>query len=300
MLEIPRISVVMPVYNVEPYIDEAIYSILTQSYSDFEFIIINDGSIDGTLTKIKNYSDGRINLISHEVNHGLVHCLNEGISMAKGEFIARMDGDDISYPFRFQQQISYMDLNPEIGVCGGQARLSNGADTIKPLKHEEIQCWQLFNTSMIHPSVMIRKEVLNRFGICYNRLYIHAEDMHMWNELGSVTNLANFSHSLIYYRSHQFQVSQAFNSIQENSALNARIALIRSLGIEPTPEEYELHMDFCHFRIRVFETNHYLKCLAWANKLLEHNKLIQRFNQSTLNAVLSQCFNISERYFTGV
>ncbi|HAS7841575.1 TPA: glycosyltransferase family 2 protein, partial [Vibrio cholerae] len=115
----PKISVVMSVYNGEKYLGEAIDSILKQTFSDFEFIIINDGSTDKTLEIIKSYmkKDDRIVLVSRE-NKGLIVSLNEGLDLAKGQYIARMDADDISIKSRFEKQIEFLDSNPDIGVCG--------------------------------------------------------------------------------------------------------------------------------------------------------------------------------------
>ena len=113
----PLVSVVLSVYNAEKHIVEAIESILTQSYKNFEFIIIDDGSTDGSLEIIKSYDDERIILISRE-NKGLIASLNEGIEQAKGKYIARMDADDISLSSRFEEQVTFMEMHEEVGICG--------------------------------------------------------------------------------------------------------------------------------------------------------------------------------------
>ena len=116
---IPTISVIMPVYNCFDYIQEAINSILNQTFSDFELIIIDDYSSDGTVDLIKKFNDPRIKLTVKSVNSGISNSLNYGLKIAKGKYIARMDGDDISFPDRFERQVKFMDLNPKVILCGG-------------------------------------------------------------------------------------------------------------------------------------------------------------------------------------
>ena len=114
----PKISVIMPAYNAEQYISEAIESILGQTFADFEFIIIDDGSSDSTSGIIASYKDSRIRYFRNEKNLGIVGALNRGLALAAGEYIARMDADDISLPERFQTQCAYMEKHPDVGVCG--------------------------------------------------------------------------------------------------------------------------------------------------------------------------------------
>lgn len=169
MNTMPLISVVMPVYNAELYLDEAIQSITNQTYKKFEFIIINDGSTDKSLEIIKKYKDeySRIVLISRE-NKGLVFSLNEGISKAKGKYIARMDADDISLSTRLEEQVAFMEENQEIGVCGSWVEVfgDNRKNTIwkMPKSNEELKTRLLFSVPVAHPSVMMRKEILDKYN----------------------------------------------------------------------------------------------------------------------------------------
>ncbi|MCL6604857.1 MAG: glycosyltransferase [Paenibacillus sp.] len=288
-----KISVIMPVYNMAPYIEESICSILTQTYSDFELLIIDDGSTDGTLDIIKKFDDSRIKLICHSINLGLIETLNQGIDLSTGEYIARMDGDDIALPHRFERQVAYMDTHPHCGVCGSQVRyLGIDGVTTKPLTHEEIKCWQLFHCTIVHPTVMIRKSVLENHGIRY-LYYYHAEDYEIWNRLAAVTQLVNLPEVLLMYRQHANQVSNVHQRVQEMQAECIRRDQLLLIGIDATPEEYQTHMDFCHFRIRVHEPDHYYKALAWAHKILEGNVRTLKYEHQTLNLVLSRCFSLS-------
>lgn len=288
-----KISVIMPVYNLAPYIEESICSILTQTYSDFELLIIDDGSTDGTLDIIRKFDDSRIKLICHSINLGLIETLNQGIDLSTGEYIARMDGDDIALPHRFERQVAYMDAHPHYGVCGSQVQfLGRDGVTTKPLNHEEIKCWQLFHCTIVHPTVMIRKSVLENHGIRY-LYYYHAEDYEIWNRLAAVTQLVNLPDVLLLYRVHANQVSSIHQRAQEVQSECIRRDQLRLLDIDATAEEYQTHLDFCHFRIRVHEYEHYNTALAWAHKILEGNLRKQKYDHQTLNAVLSQCFSSS-------
>ncbi|OKP93864.1 glycosyltransferase [Paenibacillus sp. P46E] len=288
-----KISVLMPVFNMAPYIEESICSILTQTYTDFELLIMDDGSTDGTLDIIRKFDDRRIKLITHSSNIGLIETLNQGIDLCTGEYIARMDGDDIALPHRFERQVNYMDIHQDCGVCGSQVYLLGlDAITTKPLHHEEIRCWQLFQCTIVHPTVMIRKSVLEDHGIKYLN-YVHAEDYEIWNRLSAVTQVVNLPEVLLMYRQHSNQISNNFQQAQVIQSERIRRDQLRLLDIEPTAEEYQTHLDFCNFRIRVHEPAHYYTCLAWAHKILEGNLRRQKYDHETLNSVLSQCFSLS-------
>ncbi len=161
----PLVSVVMSVYNGDLYLREAIESILNQTYTNFEFIIINDGSIDKSSEIIKEYSDPRIKLIEHE-NQGLARSLNKGIRMSNGEYIARMDSDDISFPTRLDKQVHFLLDNPDYVVVGSKAIIieKGGAEIFY---HESYTAWEDIKTRLIknpifHSSAMFRKEIAKK------------------------------------------------------------------------------------------------------------------------------------------
>ncbi|MEC0180317.1 glycosyltransferase [Paenibacillus peoriae] len=195
----PRASVLLPVYNTAAFVLAAINSILAQTYSDFELIIIDDGSTDGSAFLISQIADFRVIKIFHSTNQGLVATLNEGLNKATGEYIVRMDSDDISTPDRLAIQISFMDQNPLIDVCGA-AFTSGGAMKVNPASHEEIKTWLLFHCCICHPATIIRNSMIRRLGIQYDRDYPHAEDYELWNRLAFQVQMANIPINLLYYR----------------------------------------------------------------------------------------------------
>ncbi len=196
------ISVVMPAYNAEEYIAEAIKSILKQTYKDFEFIIVNDGSRDRTADIIKSFGDDRIVFINRHDNKGLVFSLNEGISYAKGDFIARMDADDISTPDRFALQLKYFDNHPEVDVLGGSYHcFGNSCRTVKRETNPEVVAGLLrYYCCMAHPTIMMRRKVIYQKEL-YSQDYLYAEDFELWGRLlARGTVFANIPNVILKYR----------------------------------------------------------------------------------------------------
>jgi glycosyltransferase involved in cell wall biosynthesis len=205
----PRISVVMSVYNGEKYLHEAVDSILNQTFTDFEFIIIDDASIDGTWEILSSYCDPRIRLVHNQENIGLTRSLNKGLALAQGEYIARMDADDISLPKRFEKQIVYLDLHPDIWVVGGQIDFIDDKGSREqahpyPIDEKFLRWNAIFNgPTVIHPAVMMRQEKLNQLGN-YPEDCKLAQDAALWRKFYMVSDfpIANLGEKLVLYRQH--------------------------------------------------------------------------------------------------
>ena len=197
----------MPVYNGETYLKEAIDSILSQSFQQFELLIINDGSTDTSLSIINSYKDPRIRLDDNGHNRGIIYSLNKGLSLAQGKYIARMDCDDIALPLRLEKQFNYMESNPEIGICGTSFKafdeLTGWNNKVKfPMKDEAIRAFMFIQSPFCHPSVMIRKEIIDNFSLQYPSNWHCAEDYGLWVELMRYTKGHNMPEILLKYRYH--------------------------------------------------------------------------------------------------
>lgn len=208
---IPLISVVMSVCNGKQYLREAIDSILNQTFTNFEFIIIDDGSTDSSAEIISNYQDGRICFVQQE-NAGLAAALNKGIEMSKGKYIARMDADDISFPRRLETQYAYLENHPDILAVGSAAEWidaeGNYICTIqKAVSYEDIKK-QLPDTPFIHPSVMFRKSAYYEAGMYPSRLRHGGEDTVLFSKIAKLGEVRNLSEALIAYRIHPGAVSR--------------------------------------------------------------------------------------------
>lgn len=236
---VPKVTVLMPVYNCELYIREAIDSILNQTFKDFEFLIIDDASSDGTVSIIQSYIDSRIQFIEKPLNTGYTNSLNLGLQIAKGKYIARMDGDDISLPERFAKQITFLEANQDIIVCGSWYAII-GSDTIVklPEHHDAIKLAFLKGNCMAHPSVMMRKKLLNEFPIVYDPSKEPAEDYDLWVRLALQGSLLhNLQEVLLDYRIHNTQVSKKQNLKQMSGVLETKHRVFNCLELNLLPEE---------------------------------------------------------------
>ena len=230
----PLVSVLMCVYS-EPleWIHQSVSSILNQSYSKFEFILVNDAPKRTDLKKIlDNYSscDDRIYLIENSKNLGLTKSLNAGLEKCKGKYVVRMDADDISELTRVEEQVNFMEQNPEVGVCGTWARLfgSRSGTEKRGLKDEPLKFNMILQSPFIHPSVIIRKVVLEINKIRFNENYRFAQDYGLWSDLMKVTIFANLPLKLLNYRLSNQQISNR-NQKQKNIAYQIRQDVIRTL-----------------------------------------------------------------------
>lgn len=214
-----KVSVIMPVYNAERYVASAIESILNQTFTDFEFIIINDGSSYSTAEIVKCYNDERIVFINNSENQGIVKVLNQGLALCKGMYIARMDSDDISLPQRFEKQVAYLDSHPDVGILGTSmiAFSENHAEKVLKKKHvtylDTILCCPI-----VHPSVMMRKSVIEEHNLLYRPEYKHAEDYDLWARAVRYTKIENLPDILLKYRYHDSNISIVYNSEQNEIA----------------------------------------------------------------------------------
>jgi len=227
----PTISVIMSVYNGEKYLSEAISSVLSQDFSDFEFIIIDDGSTDKSLEIIKSFNDNRVKVISRE-NRGLIESLNEAIFLSAGKYIARMDADDICLSNRFSAQLKAFD-DSEIAFVGSWATKINesgeelGLMSYPPLEYKKIKSFFIKHNPFIHSSVMIRKAVFDTVGI-YDSKYKHAEDYELWSRVLRRFKAINISEPLIKYRINNSGVTKKYNLFMRYQGLKVRLlGLIR-------------------------------------------------------------------------
>jgi glycosyltransferase involved in cell wall biosynthesis len=218
----------MPVYNAERYLDEAVQSVLDQSFKDFEFIIIDDGSTDGSLKILQGYQskDARIRLISRP-NTGHCIALNEMVLLARGEFIARMDSDDISLPDRFEHQLAFLRSNPDVVAVGGEITwVDQDGDVIRNFcaghSHEELDAAQMRGESGViaHPAVMLRRHALLDIG-GYRVEMEPSEDFDLFLRLAERGRLANLDRVVLRYRIHSASCGGRRREAQNRNRLEA-------------------------------------------------------------------------------
>jgi glycosyltransferase involved in cell wall biosynthesis len=208
----PTVSVVMSVFNGEPYLHEALESILNQTFRDFEFIIINDGSTDGSATVLESYrkSDSRLR-VYHQENRGVGESLNRGCGLAQGKYIARMDADDIATSGRLMRQVEFMEGHPEVDVVGGAVEFIDAtgkslAITRYPETDHEIKTSFSRQNPLVHPTVLFRRDVFLALG--GYRAVFKAEDYDLWLRIAERGQLANLGEVVLKYRIHPDQVTR--------------------------------------------------------------------------------------------
>lgn len=282
----------MAVRNGEAYLQEAVESILSQSFQDFEFIIINDGSTDGTGEILQTYrqADSRFQIISHETGKGLAPSLNRGLALARGQYIARMDADDISLPERFAKQVAFLSTHPEIGVCGTWVKtFGQQADAINryPTDGETIQCWLLFGSGLCHPSVMLRRSFLVQANLTYDASFQYGEDYDLWVRSSPIFKLANLPEVLLLYRTHPQQMVQTYKQELQLSENHRVWNLIwQRLKLEVSPQEIAIHQAIY---LRDFQCDRAFiqACEAWLCKLRQANEVQRIYAEPNLSQVLA-------------
>ena len=253
----PLVSVLIPAYNAEKYIDEAIESVVDQTYKNLEILILDDCSTDGTGKVIKKWvkKDSRIKYIKNEDNLKLSRTLNKGLELCNGEYIARMDADDWSYPDRISSQIKYLESNVKIGAIGGTIELCD-----EELKNPKVREYfetdgdirkKIFRYSpFAHPAVVFRKSVLDSAGD-YSESLVDAEDYDLYFRIGKYSEFANISDTVLKYRVVATSASQTRGARQERLALYIRLKAVFEYGYRMSFSDsfYFLVQTLSHFII---------------------------------------------------
>lgn len=232
--EMVKVTVLMPVYNGDKFLAESIQSILDQQYDSFELLVINDGSTDGTAEILDSFAkkDDRIKVVYQE-NAGIVCALNSGIAIAKGEYIARMDADDIAHPMRLAEQVKFLDENSDYIVCGALYEQFGAREGVVKLPIDDQECKQTlyFENCFGHPVVMFRKNVLESAQIEYESNYLYAEDYRLWTVLSKYGKFKNLPKVLLMYRVHEGQTSEKKRDLQKERHLNVAQEYLKSQGV---------------------------------------------------------------------
>lgn len=270
------VSVLMPVYNGSLYLKEAIDSILTQTHSNLELIIINDGSIDDSEQIILSYKDSRVKYIRNEQNSGICVTLNKGLDAANGKYIARMDCDDISFPERLQKQVAYMEENTSIGVVGSDI-IVFGKDIKERLftfEHDKYCCKAglLFNTCFAHPAVMMRNSILVEQNLRYDDSYRGLEDFELWYRMSKFTEIINIEEPLLFYRKHKSQETQNVPPAVDRKLQEFLFERIVGYG-DFDNSEMLLVNAYCKGDWQVFNNDNILDLQAIFNKIIRSNKV---------------------------
>ncbi len=272
------VSIIMPVYNGEKYLKEAIDSILYQTYTNFEFIIIDDCSTDQSVKIISSYTDSRIHFHQNNENLNLIKTLNLGLHVAKGDYIARMDQDDISMFDRIEKQVLFLEANKHVGLVGSAFELLHSHDIVgdrfgshKIIAYapndEKLRVQLIYNNIVSHPTAMFRKKLIDEHNLHYELAYTHAEDYRLWTQIAKFAKIANIDAVLLKYRVHAAQISEKFKDIQ----LDSKNRVAHSLFCE---NGFDFDLEEVLYLVTIFEKKQHLAGFLEAKDKL---KIVERF-----------------------
>ncbi len=245
----PLVSVIMPAFNTELYIRQAIESILNQTYKNIEFLIYDDCSTDATVAIIESFADTRIKLIKKQQRNGYTESLIDGIKRAQGKYIARMDSDDISISNRLEKQVNFLEANSDYGIAGSFIQTIHAVKPAEvwkyPVEDSDIKNYTIVNSPFAHPSVVINREVLIQNNLTYSIDYEPCEDYNLWVDLLKVTKGKNLPEVLLYYRLHDSQtIITKRNRLIEKSNIIRQKVLVDFFNFIPGKEQLNTHYYF--------------------------------------------------------
>lgn len=289
----PKLTVLMTVYNVEKYIRRAVFSILNQTFREFELIIINDGSTDRTEAIISSFKDKRIRYYKNEQNLGISISLNKGIALTNGKYAARMDGDDICYPNRLGKQMAFLDQHEDHGLAGSWYYVINNNGSLRTVRRkdtedENIRLSMLFENQFIQSSVMMRTDLLKE--IRYDPELEVCEDYDLFMKIMGKSKVANIPEELITYRWHGKNTSIVKQKSILESFLKIFSRTLDAYNIPHTTEELFIH-GIIAFRYakRYFDNDERIHQLDnWLNKIQISPKIIASFDKEAINKKLKQ------------
>jgi len=240
----PAVTVLMSAMNAAPYIREAVDSVLSQTFTDFEFIVFDDASTDSTAAILGTYSDERLILIKNTQNQGLTLNLIKGMDMARGEFVVRIDADDVCMPRRIERQVEFMRGNPEIGLsCCSVAFFGDGRSDVivhQPEDHDRIKCTLFFGYCMLHPSVILRKSKFVDSGLNYDPHFTCSQDHDLWVRSARKMRLGGLSEVLVKMREHGNKIGVTRKNVQTTLSNEIRARQMAELGVDGSAAEMEV------------------------------------------------------------
>jgi glycosyltransferase involved in cell wall biosynthesis len=275
----PLVSVVMPVFNNDNFVSNSINSILKQSYRNFEFIIVDDGSTDSSAEIIREFNDERIQFIHHDENRGNYGCRNEGINLSKGKYVCVMDSDDEALPIRIETQVAFLEKNKDILAIGSQFELI-GSDIsfYQPQNYDLIKVLLISNNMFLHPSLLIRKGILDQIE-GYNEIYYYSSDYDLVCRLSTIGKIINLPSVLMKYRVHNSQISILKKEKQKEYANNIRLRYLKLLGFSLTTSDEFLLNVIINKEIVEISLN---KIQSLFNKITKQNEDLHAFDSAYL------------------
>ena len=242
----PFLSIIMPVFNAEQFVGAAIESILSQSFQNFEYLVIDDHSEDHSRNIIEKYSDRRIHFIQNDHNIGVAQTLNKGLSLARGQYIVRMDADDISSPGRLERQVLFMNDSPDLAICGSWVWIFTDKKKYLlrfPVGRDCVGSFLLFGNPLAHPAVIMKQEILNKMGLRYDPVCSAAQDFDLWSRCWPSCAMDNIPQPLIKWRQNPKGVTSSRFAESNKTSLGILKRMLNKLEIAPDNETLLFHRE---------------------------------------------------------
>ena len=291
-MNFPLVSVVMPVYNAEKYLKEAIDSILSQTYPNFELVVVNDGSTDSSREIILSYADPRIRLIENEKNSGIVFTRNVGLMAAAGVYTATLDSDDIAVPDRLTRQVNFLETNLTHGMCGSFYTVIDGKGQVTkkvefPVNHKDIITHLTINNCFCNSTILVRSPLAKELK--YREQYDIVEDYELWYRISKRAELANLPFYGTYYRVHgnNISVSKMNDMFERVKKINHQILIDSEITF--SERELELHARFLRVDLPFFGSADVTDELEnWVCKFYEGLTRLEKYNQGLLFDLITE------------
>jgi glycosyltransferase involved in cell wall biosynthesis len=288
----PLVSVVMPVYNAEKYLESAIQSILDQDYPNLEIVIVNDGSTDSSKNIIFNFNEPRIRYFENQANCGIVKTRNRGLEEAKGEYIAIMDSDDIAFPKRIKTQVEFLEKNTEYGMCGSYFKTIDGNNKLLknvrfPSNDKNARSYLIVQNCFCHSTVMMRGNLAKELK--YDIGFDLVEDYQLWHKISRVAKIINLPFFTTYYRVHENNIStkrkiQMFDLV---NIINAQV--LADLHIKYSTEEFKIHSNSLISNHSFFtEKGKIIEFENWILRLLSEIEKKENYNAFIVYKILAK------------
>ena len=289
----PKVTVFIPVYNREEYVGEAIESILAQTFSDFEILLVDDGSTDQSVDKIRSYTDTRIRLVCSEENLGIPKTRNKGVELARGQYMAMLDSDDRAYPERLEKQVAFLDSHPDYAQVGSWCHMMDAQGNVlnkikrQPVSPEDIHAQFLFRCAMSNRSIMARTAILKEYG--YRNDFPRCQDYELHVRLAKQYKLGNIPECLVYGRIHPEQITgqtPGLGDIKKQEIIGGQL---HELGVTFSQKDLDPHLTLSRMRKSQFIPDRaYLEWAQdWLVRLRQANTQTHRYAEPAFSHALS-------------
>jgi glycosyltransferase involved in cell wall biosynthesis len=303
----PKVTVFIPVYNRAKYVSVAIDSILAQSFTDFELLLIDDGSTDGSAEIVRSYTDPRVRLVCNEGNLGIPKTRNKGVQLARGEYFAVLDSDDYTYPHRLEKQVAFLDRHEDYAAVGSWTAAMDDKGRflrrlrLSPVLPGDVRSLSLFRGAVSHSSVMARKAVLEDYG--YRERFAVCSDFDLWVRVAGKHKIGNLPEVLVRRRMHGERITRKKAQLVKEKQLEIFGAQLTELGVTFSATDLERHRLLLYMGKSGFAPDHaYLEWAgAWLLKLQETNRRTRRYPEGPFARVMGEVwFQVCRRASAGL